>query len=103
MADLSTALEDVAQRQTVLIVALDTPTFRGDYEFVLGPASVCGSVLGLVDVEYGWPTRVDAERVDDVMALAPGYRRHPFIFHRDELVAVGIQMCEYEDIKKRSG
>jgi hypothetical protein len=102
MADLCSALEEIAQCQTVFIVALDAPTFRGDHEFVLGPESVCRPVLGLVDPEYGWPKRVDAEQVDDVMALAPGYRRHPFIYHGGKCVAVGIHVCEYEEIRKRS-
>jgi hypothetical protein len=103
MADLCAALEEIAECQTVFIVALDAPTFRGDYDFALGPESVCGLVLGLVDPEYGWPKRVDAEHVEDVMALAPGYRRHPFIYHRGECVAVGIQVGEYEEIKERRG
>lgn len=103
MADLLTELEEIEQHQTVLFVELEEPTFRGDREFVLGPESICGSVLGLVDPEYGWPERVEAEKVNDVMELAPGPRRHPFIFHRGKCVAVGIQMDEYEDIKKKSG
>ena len=99
MADLHAALEEIAHHQTVFIIALDKPTSGGDIEFVLGPESVCGSVLGLIDPEYGWPQRVDAETVDNVMALAPGHRRHPFIYQNGECVAVGIQTCEYEEIK----
>jgi hypothetical protein len=102
MADLDNVLEHIAQCPTAFIVELDTPTFRGDREFVLGPAAVCGAVLGLVDSEYGWPHPVEAREVEDVMELAPGYRRHPFIYRNGECLAVGIQMSEYKDIERKS-
>jgi hypothetical protein len=54
----------------------------------------------LEDPEYGWPVRVDAEQVSEVMDLAPGPRRHPFIYLADQCVAVGIQTSEYEQIKQ---
>ena len=101
MADLRAALAEIATDGTVFLVSLEGTTALGDDGFVLGPVSVCGNVLGLVDPEYGWPVGVKAEDVTDVMDLAPGHRRHPFISLDGTCVAAGIQTSEYAEIKRR--
>jgi hypothetical protein len=99
MSQLEAILEDISQRATVYIVEIEGTNWRGHHEFVLGPPSVCGDVVGLVDEEYGWPALVMAADISHISHLAPAYRRHPFIYRDKQCLAVGIQMSEYEQIK----
>jgi len=69
--------------------------------FVLGPVAVFGWVLGLYDVEYGWPVSVDLEDVREVVDIAWARRRHPFISRRGRDVAVAVSPGEYVDLGAR--
>ena len=97
---LPDVLDGIDRERTVYIVQMSGENWRGDAKFVLGPAELCGQVLGLVDEEYGWPKRVELSEIKEVSDLAPSYRRHPFIYKGDRCVAAGIQVGEYEMIKK---
>jgi hypothetical protein len=105
MANLLCVIEEIAQHKTVFIVELCEPTDEGVRAFVLGPESLCGSVCGLFDVEYGWPVDVDAEKVDDLQELAPSHHKHPYLRWGSKwgrkCMAVGIHLGEYEEIKRR--
>jgi len=48
-------------------------------KFVLGPGHICGRVLGLYDMEYGWPAFRDLDRVRGADDLEPGRHHHPII------------------------
>jgi hypothetical protein len=96
---LDEVLDELAIGMTVYFVTTEAENWRGDSEFVLGSPDVCGRVLGLVDEEYGWPKTVDADGVSCVSQMAPSYRTHPFIVRAGKTVAVGIQVCEYRDIR----
>jgi len=91
---------EIFVNKTVYIVQPDLLCPAMVEEFVLGPESICGAFLGLVDEEYGWPVPIDVKNVTSVVSLAPFCRRHPFIFYEDKCLAVGIQRNEYEMIKK---
>lgn len=54
-------------------------TDENSVEFVLGPGHICGRVLGLYDMEYGWPAFRDLDRVRGADDLAPGRHHHPII------------------------
>ena len=101
MSVLSSVLDEIVRDGTVFIVETEEPNWRGDSAFVLGPESVCGAVLGLIDPEYGWPKKIDMEHVGSIAELAPSHRQHPFVYRNDTCVAVSIQVSEYEMIKKR--
>ncbi len=68
--------------------------------FMLGPPSVCGRVLGLYDVEYGWRNEVHIDDAYTTHQLMPGHRYRPFLMREGRCVAVAVHLSEYEDILK---
>jgi hypothetical protein len=72
-----------------------------DDSFVLLPPWAGERVLGLVDVEYGWPVAVAVESTPAVDELRRSHRRHPFFTIEDATVAVAVCPGEYEDILKQ--
>lgn len=101
LAGLSLILDKIEEEQIVFIVKASKPDWRGNTAFVIGPQSICGLVLGLAgDPEYGWPVNVDAGKVNSIRDISPGNRRHQFITRDGKCVAVVVQLCEYETIKK---
>lgn len=95
---LSRHLTDIVVENIVFLVAAEEPRSSTEPEFVLGPVSVCGQVCGLVDPEYGWPHRVNAEEVRSISDLAPGRHRHPFVYLHGRCVAIAVSLQEYRMI-----
>jgi len=101
LEQLDGILSDISTSQVVYFVTGEVENWRGDKVFVLGPRSICGKVLGLIDVEYGWPKNVKVDDIESIQDLAPSYRRHPFIYRDNKCLAVGIQVIEYEMIMEK--
>ena len=57
--------------------------------------------MGLIDEEYGWPKKIEAENIKTLENLSPGHRCHPFVFRGPVCIAVSIMIGEYELIRKR--
>jgi hypothetical protein len=74
-----------------------------DPDFVLGPERICGRVLGLYDVEYGWPEPVLIDGEFDLHDLIPGNRRHPILMKNGKCVAVAVHLNEFHEIVNRFG
>lgn len=98
MMNLKDVFQDILSNETVYFVGTKQENWKGNFEFVLAPHSIGSRVCGLLDQEYGWPHDVRLEDVQSVWTLSPSRRRHPFITAGEQLVAVGIQVAEYEDI-----
>jgi hypothetical protein len=103
MQNLEQVLDEIHREGIVYIIKTEEHNWRSDDRFVLGPERICGRVAGLIDVEYGWPVYTPIERIQSVWDMAPGYRRHPFIYRGEVCLAVGIQACEYEMINRELG
>ena len=71
-----------------------------DKKCVVGPARMLRRVLGLYDVEYGWPREVHLDDAYTSEQLVPGHRHHPFLCRNGVCVAVVVSLSEYEDILK---
>lgn len=103
MQRLEHILDDIQKHGVVYIVKVDAPLWNGDSSFVLGPPRICAHVLGLIDAEYGWPATIEIESINSVWDMAPGHRRHPFIFRGYVCLAGAVYVNEYQMIKTKLG
>ena len=98
-------LESLAQRLPEVLADIGTmdsvwrvQTSKGESDFILGSPANCGRVLGLYDVEYGWPTPVDLDQPWTIEDLVPGPRRHPVLMLRKAERGFAISLSEYQEI-----
>jgi len=90
-------LGEIYQHGVVYVVEVDA-----DSVVALGPETICGPALGLVDSEYGWPTPIQVEDIKSVWDICPQQMRHPFICRGGVCLAVSIRVWEYESIKSKA-
>ena len=105
------SIDELAQRRDEILNGISTrdecweicanPNDLSQHGFILGPASLLGNVLGLVDEEYGWPITIDATAA--IEEFRPRHRGHPFIVRDNELIAISVDMGEYIEICELSG
>jgi hypothetical protein len=103
MHRLKEVLQDILQNETIYLVQQESENWFGSKEFVLAPVCIGSQVLGLVDVEYGWPQNVPIETITTIHDLCPSHRKHPFITSGSQTIAAGIQTNEYWEIMKKKG
>jgi hypothetical protein len=107
MRSLPEVLEEIAHRGTVFLVNMGKAppssgviggciNTSGEIVFALGPPQVLGGVFGLIDEEYGWPSPVQVEEVEDLLDLMPSHRRHPMFCRGNDCIAMSISLGEYD-------
>ena len=98
---LNEVINKINDEKIVFKVYRENPNNKREYQFIMGPKEICGSVLGLYDEEYGWPFSISLNQVKSVSDIKPSYRKHPFISGKNKNLAVSIQLSEYDVIKNR--